>query len=589
VVSIGVNRAGTLTPLKAAVKGARDFAAWAGEQGCTTKVLADDANSKVTVSGIFDAVQEFVDAGTYDQVIVYFSGHGILTAPGAEFWLLSGAPTNPNEAVNLSRSVEEARNAGIPHVVFVSDACRSSVTGPPLSGVIGGVIFPSRAIGPQRAEVDVFYATRPGDPAYEAPLAKATQDYRGLFTERLMQTVRAPDAAMIEAVPDAAGDVFVVTSRKLKPHLEALVQADAGAVDVRLRQTPELRVETALPKFFATVAAPPSRPRAPMPAPPAPSPAPPPPPPATLDDALAELHDRHFRAGPGTARAIAAGLADRSGLAGEMRDLIDLRGRAHFETSTGFSVHGAKPVDAFALHWKADPPFQEGSPTWHVRLHDRNGRGRSSSLVLRFESGGATAGVALAVLPDFIGSVVVQDGRVVSVSYAPSANTWRFAEYQARAKELEEMKAFAAVAARNGRFQVEQEEAGALANRIRQGKSLEPTLGLYASYAYAQVGRRKDVESVFGYMVDDPEEPVPFDVVMLATLGRKAPDPRAQGRYAPFAPMLSQGWALLMPKDPLHLPIHEKLRPHLVPSLWTTLDREGAELAREALKTGEVQ
>jgi hypothetical protein len=70
------------------------------------------------------------------------TGHGILLAPGTEYWLLSGAPQNPNEAVNLLRSAEDARNASIPHVIFFSDACRSTVPGAPLNGVVGGSIFP---------------------------------------------------------------------------------------------------------------------------------------------------------------------------------------------------------------------------------------------------------------------------------------------------------------------------------------------------------------------------------------------------------------------------------------------------------------
>ncbi len=137
-VCIGVNRAGKMTQLQAAVKGAKDFESWAKRQGCSTKLLVDEKNVSVTLNSIFQAVSEFVDAGTYDALIIYFSGHGILTAPGTEYWLLSQSPQNPNEAVNLLRSVEDARNSGIPHIVFISDACRSSVKGPPLSGVTGG-------------------------------------------------------------------------------------------------------------------------------------------------------------------------------------------------------------------------------------------------------------------------------------------------------------------------------------------------------------------------------------------------------------------------------------------------------------------
>ena len=163
-----------MTTLNAAVSGARDFRAWAKRQGCDTVLLVDDGANKVALVNIFDEVKRIVRAGTYSQLIIYFSGHGILSAPGTEFWLLSRAPENGNEAVNLFRSVTDARNSGIPHVVFVSDACRSSVKGPPLSQVSGGTIFPSRPYSQHQGEADIYYATHPGDPAFEVPESEAT-------------------------------------------------------------------------------------------------------------------------------------------------------------------------------------------------------------------------------------------------------------------------------------------------------------------------------------------------------------------------------------------------------------------------------
>jgi Caspase domain len=237
VICVGVDRAGSMTPLRAAAKGARDFASWAEEdQRCDTTLLTDEDARRVTVAEIFDVVDRIVNAGTYGQLIIYFSGHGILTAPGAEYWLLSRSPQNPNEAVNVSRSVVDARNSGIPHVVFISDACRSSVTGPPLSGVTGGVIFPSRPIDQTQGEVDVYYATRPGDPAYEVPEAEATQKYRGIFTDGLLKVVKAPPDLLVETVQIGSSNPNVITSRKMKIHLEATVPVDAADLDVKLRQ-----------------------------------------------------------------------------------------------------------------------------------------------------------------------------------------------------------------------------------------------------------------------------------------------------------------------------------------------------------------
>src|SRR5205807_4302405 len=230
-ICIGVNRAGKMTQLQAAVKGAKDFEDWAKKQNCTTKLLVDEQSNPVTLNHIFTAVSEFVAAGTYDVLVIYFSGHGILIAPGAEYWLLSQSPQNPNEAVNLSRSIEDARNSRIPHVVFVSDACRSAAGSPPLSGVTGGVIFPNQALVGQPSEVDVYYAARPGNPAWEAPEAEATKEYNGIFTGSLLKVVMAAKAHLVESVMDGTQALKVISSRKLKEELEASVPIEAGAIN----------------------------------------------------------------------------------------------------------------------------------------------------------------------------------------------------------------------------------------------------------------------------------------------------------------------------------------------------------------------
>jgi pentatricopeptide repeat protein len=222
----------------------------------------------------------------------------------------------------------------------------------------------------------------------------------------------------------------------------------------------------------------------------------------------------------------------------------------------------------------------------HVRLNSIDQFStRASSILFEFDAG---TGIVLPVLPGFIGTIVVDQARVVAVNFIPSDQTWRYGEYQQRAKQLDEMKAFAAIASRNGRFQVETESASTLADRIRQSKGIDPTMGLYAAYAYAQAGQYDDVYSVFGYMRDDEIElPIPFDVAMLALRFKPTLLTEANVRTAPFTPMLSQGWALLMKGDAMHRPIHEELRPHLLPALFATLDAEGVAIARAKILSGE--
>jgi hypothetical protein len=569
-ICIGVNRAKGMTPLTAAARDAVEFEAWALGQRCETTLLTDgEAGAKVVLSDVFDAVESIVLKGTYSQLIVYFSGHGILLAPGAEYWLLSRGPANPNEAVNLLRSIEDARNSGVPHVVFVSDACRSAADTATLRAVTGGLIFPPQSTPSKRAEIDVYYATLPGDPANEVPQQRATDSHRGLFTHCLLQAVMRPPETLVDSVDDAGVQFSVVSSRRLKDHLESTVPIEAAKVRLDLSQTPDLRVETALPKYFAHVGATRSiaADATATPAPAAP----------TIEQAFEALRSSVF---DGAAAASAAhDLAISSGLAAEIERLASIR--SHFESATGFSIHGAAVARTISVAWDADRIPPDG-----IRLWPSGVSKKPSSIVIQFDAGTAAM---LPVLPGFIGIVVVERGRVISVNFVPSAQTWRYTPYARRAAQLNKMKAFAAVASRNGRFEVEREHASQFADRVRQNESIDPMLGLYAAYAYAQVGQYDETYRLFSLMRDEElEVPIPFDVGMLALRSRAALRSKPRLRIAPFAPILSQGWALLMPGDRMHHPIHQRLRPRLVPSLFTTLDAEGVSIVEEAMAAKEV-
>jgi Caspase domain len=580
-ICIGVNRVGTLPPLQAAVKGALAFEAWAKAQGCDTTLLVDDGELKISVAQIFDAIEQRVDARTYGQLIVYFSGHGILQAPGVEFWLLSRAPDNANEAVNLIRSIESARNSGIPHVVFVSDACRSSVTGPPLSGVIGGSVFPNRAFGPGEAEVDVLYATRPGDPAWEVPIDKATKEYSGVFTESLLATVNAPQEALVEQIEVGAQSVPVVTSRKLKRHLEVTVPIDAAKFDIRIRQTPRVRVETALPQFFGTVD--PVNVQHSRKALPKVSKALP-----TLDTALAALG-----VGPGVELKKEFAAAERLGFAAEVNDILDRDVGEHAEARFGFTIHGAYPVDAAAKGWSLGEPLADYrlENTWHLRSLPKEGEA-STSLALTLKSAsGRITGTLLAAIPEFLCTLVVDDfGRLTSVNYTPANNSPRYHAYSTQAYEIERRKASAEIAARHGLFADEEQQAATFLEFFQKGVNIDLILSIFAAYTYAQNGQYSKIVDLYRSILDrQPELPVIFDVAMLAFDDRHRYWPPAYSYCVPFVPMFSRGWALLGDRDPLFKGIHAELRSHLIPALWTTFDESGANAASNFVRKGEFR
>jgi uncharacterized caspase-like protein len=75
-IVIGVNRTTGLAELSGAAADAGSFAQWIRKQGFETKLFADGSGKKVRFGDIFDEVTRIVDANTYSQVVIYFSGHG---------------------------------------------------------------------------------------------------------------------------------------------------------------------------------------------------------------------------------------------------------------------------------------------------------------------------------------------------------------------------------------------------------------------------------------------------------------------------------------------------------------------------------
>jgi hypothetical protein len=198
IISIGIDNSNGLTPLGAAVSGAKEFALWGRSQGYTTDLFVDETR-RVTQSEIFDKINEIVDSRTCDQLIVFFAGHGILRSPSQEIWLLSNARGNPNESINLTGSIDNARTSGIPYIVFISDACRVLPNELQFTGN-GSVIFPIIDDTDQDCAVDILYATRPGNPALEHN-SKSNAKKFGLFTQALLEILKGNYPELIKANP----------------------------------------------------------------------------------------------------------------------------------------------------------------------------------------------------------------------------------------------------------------------------------------------------------------------------------------------------------------------------------------------------
>lgn len=588
LVAIGVDNTASpiFQPLKAAAAGAREVKKWGDAQGFDSTLLTDETGA-VSVADVFNAIHKYVDAAVYEQIVVYFSGHGVLLSPYVETWLLSGAVANPNEAINLVGSVQAARTCGIPHVVFISDACRSLPQNFMVGSITPGTVFPTRNPQPPRPKVDVFYAAMPGSVALELPPAQAVAQYRGLFTDCMLKALEGVPPTLIETVPDGAGVKHVVAPRPLQDHLEIAVPKAAAAVSIKLRQDPDAQIESILPKYLAEVTPPPAGATSA--------------PPATLHfDVLPEVA---FREKP-TARFLSRVWSDwvarpnPDSVGPDTHALGVGEVRRSFETiltaerfpqqrvpGEDFVFHGLS-VASVKVTGTSSPHelFGQGRSVMHSRSRlPREHDGQKRVALIQFENG---SGMVLPVISDYVGSVVGEDGRVMTVNYTPDPGSG----FEFGSRTLGRSRALVAALAREGRFRVDPDSAQATALLLRRYKRVDPTLGLFAAYAYAQGGNGEGVLSVFRYMSFE-RVTVPWDVAMLAAqYGQHDPTddvdwlkPPEVLDFAPWMPLLTQGWMLLGRYEAEMPDVLRRARRYLLPGLWTTFAEPGVQILDQAL------
>jgi Caspase domain len=585
-IVIGVNKPKAPAPLKGAVEDAKKFAKWIGRQGFDVKPFIDDA-APVTFAAIFDEVERAVEARTYSQIVLYFAGHGLQNG-GSEIWLLSGAPNNPNEAISVEVSVMAARESGLESVVFISDACRSIPAGMQFSRVDGGSIFPNKPLDRNtRPEIDRVFATLPSLVAVEAALADDTARREGIFTREFMNGFLDPPDALIERVSENGQSIEVVTNRKLKERLRDLVENAAFTEMPKAGQLPEFILESvqayvgrverapkdtefkfALPgglktnEFLPDTRRGPPRRRRPS---------------APSVTAVAQRAINLAREVQGTAQAAAAAaqqIDPNLGLAQTINLFSADVPVKSFETQTGFSVTGAKVRGANSPNFPAETLGQEFVRLWPIGA-------ASASVLIEFDNGNGTV---LPGLRGYIGHIFVDNGVVINVNYVPSTNSERWVEYTKVREQIEGLRAAVAAAAGLGVFRISPDEAPSFADKIRYLKAYDPTLGLYAAYAYASAGLDEDIRSVQEYMREDLKTEL-FDVAMLAERGVS---PRETGPQTilPFCPMLRQGWSFVAVRDARLSEVVLAARDWLLPALWTTFAPEGVRLLRDAITGG---
>lgn len=571
-VVIGVNKTGNLPILRAAASGAKSVADWLDAEGVEVNLIVDD-NAPVTADAVKRAVTALVNRGTLQQLILYFSGHGMAFS-AAEFWLLTGAPDDLNEAVSVTECIDAAGRSGIPNVVLISDACRSMPTDFNTSKLHGTVVFPKGSFVPgvQPSEVDRFFAAQPGAPAYEVTVA--VNNHTGIFTSTFLDAFKHPQDGMVTKVK--GNDV--VTNRALKVYLLKEVPVRLMAAGTQIIQFPESKVESPDATYIghakAQVAFAPTISQRP-----------------TIAD-IANHQLSLTGVGPlaslrGLSSEVLAKAATDSGFRDIQQSTLDTKHPESFESETGLAVNGAILRDVW-IAARANPEIvsrgniQSGEPAL-VRIPRGS---RPVTVGLLFEDG---SGTVVAALPGFIGTLVVEGGRVMSVAYAPSRNGPRWSEYADAGKRVDELRALVSTAAKFGVFRIEGDRATRtaaaqrLADQIRVLKGIDPTLGIYAAYAYADANLTEQARSVRSFMQGDLGVDL-FDVALMAGVLSGQRVEGGLGPVVPFCPMLTQGWQLLRVREVTLPEDVQKARDDLRPALWTTIGPRGMEYIARAIQ-----
>lgn len=583
VVIIAVRRTGQLPELQTVHNCAKQMAKWAYSQEIPkrlVKVITDE-KKPVHAKQIRDAVAQLVKEDGMEQIIIYFAGHGVVN--GGELWLLSGAPEDVNEAVNLEGSLLLARSAGVPHVVFISDACRTAVEGIRGTRVKGQDIFPN--VEPSEEQpVDVFFACKLGSPANEIRDPKdSAKVYKSVYTEALLARL-SKDSDLIEEHVEGANVISLVRPKELGDQLvldlkERLkdITTDEGPVI----QVPYARLTSQGDRWMARFSEPRDwratrgnvvRLRQPILATPVPDVH------TVAEQALrATLGDRPHDAAKTIASAINSGINQVLILEESIKKTQTPYGPSHFESNCGFKVRGNQFVSVDAPAGVGQTLFVDTREAVRIDIDPS----RAASVLLTFSTG---VGLVLPAIRGFIGAVEFDGSELLNVTYEPSDYSERWPPYQNRLNEFRVLRGLITAAARLGTLRFQGSDAAALARQMQMAKNADPFMAVYAAYAYHQLGLGEWMREMYDFQYADLGFRL-FDLALLtrSLYGKAVSEERD---LFPRFPLLSQGWTLLSAnRVKLPAPL-ATLRDQLVPSIWTLLNQKGIAIARNAIQSG---
>lgn len=584
LVLIGVSRTGgNLDELKSIGSSFREMRAWAKEQGFDDSQIHEisDLNGKIVhLSDIADVIQALDDSPTPpDQLVVYFNGHGVLNSFG-DMWLLSRAPNQNTEAVNVGSSVGAAYYRYFKHVVLISDACRLRPEDKQFNSVQGASIFQNAVEEGEANFVDRFFASTVGTPALEVNI---NNEPSSIYTLQLSEFLRGSEPSILETLrpPDALPKVL--RSFPLKKALSTAVRARLKKngytqnvhPDAILNSDPTLWLSTFDhdPPPISNAIEPPgkstmvttredteyivTRPEA-----------------FTIPDVSMPPSDRFQEQLEG---ALSTSRGSTSSTVMEASSWIPEG--LHFETSCGFYLSGAQAINA-KLSGEGKIDHIDGE---FVRVFAAEPQ--LGLVTLKDQSG-----LLLPVIPEHIGFVRFVEGRVEDIAYEPSANFGndyvrqeaRYARFSPNAKVIRGVRETIASAVSTGNLLL----AVLSQAQIRQvvdiatysDEDVDAMLLVLLGYACVASGKQEWLSKLCDLCINRLRF-LPFDLKLLAEVGPFRQHVTSEGILPPF-PLVSQGWSFLSKTGARFREQTLDLQNQVLSSPWTVLNRTGVAICK---------
>lgn len=563
-ILIGVNEIPNLDYLSTPSRYAIEMEDWAISQGYKTSLFVDESNGRPTAGNccrtdILKTITEIFDVN--DQLLIYFAGHAIETNAGNDVWLFPGYENDVNDCVSIYLNRALAYTLGIPHVIFISDACRTPSNSENLRAVTGGGILPKKNRSNPKTEIDILYSTWPGQMSTD--IRDEQGIFRSTYSDCLLNCLKGQIPEVIQKVNKDKKIFPAVITDLLNKYLKEAVPVQMEKKG-KNPQYPTGEVTSRYPSFVArfdenTIITLPD--------------------PGSLKNSIEELSISNLK-----------NMEDKINLFTK-NDGGELINKSRYVTDKSLdAAHNSLGVIDYFQHfstiYRADCMLSISGMENPLIMSNKNVKrfpldfanflvpqkikfeGNKQKSPSVFMIGSEKKLYAVSIIEGYHTQVVFDNDKLLTVNYFPLFENYSDYIRLSTIKDFEEIserKSLIITAAKKGIFLGTEEIAGYL----RKYKELDPILGVFAAYAYFQKGNYQGVRSIHEHIMK--QKHIIGDIELLNFLSQSDLG-FVRDQTEVDIPILREGWSYLKILDNN---LYDDLAVLLEPGLWTSFSQKG--------------